>query len=152
MTKTIDDNNYITEQDVYVPLNAQEQAPLYSPDCNKNEESARTSGAHQHATRTTVTTTHIPSPIPKPNLAQMKRDRVKAQTLGGWVGGALGFVLLFIPGAIIGAIAGNKITKHALKQEERQAQQDYEYRLSQLSAMRESTSIQQQSDTKPAYT
>jgi len=65
----------------------------------------------------------------------MKKHRLHMQTLGGWVGGSVGFVILFIPGAIIGAIAGNKITKHVLKKEEQQAQEEYEFRVAQLNAI-----------------
>jgi hypothetical protein len=162
MAKTIDDYNYTTtaEQGVYIPLDAHE-APLYedSPptvhpnnvDYNNNNNKADdndvTSGsgnAAHHGTRTTVTTTTTttyipPPPISKPNLVEMKRNRIKAQTLAGWIGGAVGCLVLFIPGAIIGAIAGNKITKHVMKQEERKAQEDYEYRMAQLNAIRESS-------------
>ena len=146
MTKIIDDNKYttITEPDVYVSLNAHE-APLYSPDCNDNNNNNNKNGAARHGplvtTRRTVTTTHIPPPIFKPNVAQMKKDRIQAQTLGGWVGGAIGFVVLFIPGAIIGAIAGNKITKHCLKQKETKAQKEYEYQVSLWNGMQESTTV-----------
>jgi hypothetical protein len=165
MAKTIDDYNCTTaaeQQDVYIPLEDAHEAPLYdSPaavvdttnnvDCYNNKaDNAVTSGggndAH-HGTRTTVTTTTTyipPPPISKPNLVEMKRNRVKAQTLAGWIGGAVGCLVLFIPGAIIGAIAGNKITKHVMKQEERKAQEDYEYRMAQLNAIRESTAVQQQ--------
>lgn len=169
MAKTIDDYNYTTtaeQQDVYIPLEDAHEAPLYdSPaaavvdttnnvDCynNNKADNAVTSGsgnAAHHGTRTTVTTTTTttyipPPPISKPNLVEMKRNRVKAQTLAGWIGGAVGCLVLFIPGAIIGAIAGNKITKHVMKQEERKAQEDYEYRMAQLNAIRESTAVQQQ--------
>lgn len=147
MTKTLD-NSYTTqtEQDVYVNAEA---TPLYPNSENAtnnsssmNGEFSKTSSNNNNGARpsitTTTTVTHIPPPdgIKQPDLVQMKRDRKRAQTLGGWVGGALGFAILFIPGAIIGAIAGNKITKHHLKKEERQVKEDYEYRVSQLNAMR----------------
>ena len=93
--------------------------------------------------RTSITTvTHFPPPIPRPDIAEMKRNRVRNQTLGGWIGGALGCLLLSIPGAIIGAIAGNKLTKHHLKKEERQALEEYEYRVAQLNALQSSSTVQ----------
>ena len=115
-----------------------------NPDYDVKE--ANSSASQDHDTRplrTSVTTvTHFPPPIPKPDIATMKRNRVRNQTLGGWIGGAFGFLVLWIPGAIIGAIAGNKLTKHHLKKEERQALEEYEYRVAQLNALQSNSTVQ----------
>jgi len=76
----------------------------------------------------------VPEPssnVHEPNLAAMKRRRVRSQTAAGWVGGATGFILLGVPGAIVGGIAGNKITKHSMKRMETKAKADYEVRVAE---------------------
>ena len=146
MTKTLDDQYYSNtptsqEHDIFVTadtvgdVSEARRTINYSNDDDNDYVKPSHSTTRPSTTTTTTTVTHIPPPIQKPNLAEMKRHRVRSQCLMGWVGGAVGCLLLFIPGAIIGAIAGNKITKHVMKKEEQQAQEDYEFRLSQIRAM-----------------
>ena len=71
------------------------------------------------------------SNVPRPNLEAMKRRRVVSQTTAGWIGAVTGLVVLGVPGAILGGIAGNKITKHSLKRMETKAKEDYELRLAE---------------------
>lgn len=79
----------------------------------------------------TETTTLPASNVPRPNLEAMKRRRVISQTTAGWIGAVTGLVVLGVPGAILGGIAGNKITKHSLKRMETKAKEDYELRLAE---------------------
>lgn len=150
ITKQLDDNQYTTnnaynEQDIPVLVNdtttpvhsnAHVGAPLTTATSIGNDKHSysKSNPARTTTATTTTTITHIPPPsnnIQHPDLAAMKRERVRNQCLGGWVGGAVGLLVFSIPGAIIGAIAGNKITKLHLKKEERKVQQDYEFRVSQ---------------------
>jgi outer membrane lipoprotein SlyB len=61
----------------------------------------------------------------------MKRRRVQSQMAAGWICAATGLVILGVPGAILGGIAGNKITKHSMKKIETKAKADYEMRLAE---------------------
>ena len=83
----------------------------------------------------TTTTTEVPAPSSsiseQPDLDAMKRHRVRCQTTAGWVVGVTGLVVFGVPGAVIGGIAGNKITKHTMKRKETAARRNYELRVAQ---------------------